>query len=124
MNQAIARAQATLGKFAAALHRPKAKQRDFSLKVKLTDGASFEHVWLADPVVTDTDVSGVINNEIERVSGYEIGQHVTLARDRVSDWMYVDHGVLQGGFTIRVLRDQMSAEERATFDKSMPFTLQ
>jgi uncharacterized protein YegJ (DUF2314 family) len=124
MNAAIARAQATLGQFAAVLAAPKAKQRDFALKVKLTDGTNFEHVWLAHPTVTETKVSGDINNDIERVSGYELGQHVTFGRDRVSDWMYVDHGVLQGGFTIRVLRDQMSSSERAEFDKSVPFKVQ
>lgn len=124
MNAAIAHAQATLDEFAAALQAPKAEQRDFILKVKLTDGTNFEHVWLANPFVTDTRVGGDINNEIERVSGYTLGQHVTFGRDRVSDWMYIDHGLLRGGFTIRVLRDQMSSSERAAFDKSVPFTIQ
>ena len=124
MNAAIAHAQATLDDFAAVLRAPKAKQRDFSLKVKLTDGTNVEHVWLSEPVVTDTQVSGTIGNDVEQVSGYSVGQHVTFDRDQVSDWMYVDHGVLQGGFTILVLRDQMSPSEREAFDKSLPFSIE
>jgi hypothetical protein len=35
--------------------------------------------------------------------------------------MYIDKGVLVGGYTIRVLRDTMSPTDRADFDKSVPF---
>jgi uncharacterized protein YegJ (DUF2314 family) len=37
--------------------------------------------------------------------------------------MYIDKGRLKGGFTIRVMRDKMSAKERADFDKNVPFKL-
>ena len=37
--------------------------------------------------------------------------------------MYVDHGVLVGGYTIRVLRDRLSGVERAEFDRNLPFKI-
>jgi len=38
--------------------------------------------------------------------------------------MYVDSGRLVGGYTIRVMRAQMSPEERAAFDAEMPFRIE
>jgi uncharacterized protein YegJ (DUF2314 family) len=35
--------------------------------------------------------------------------------------MFVENGKLVEGYTLRVLRDSMSASERADFDKSVPF---
>ena len=37
--------------------------------------------------------------------------------------MYVDHGKLVGGYTLRVLRDGLSPAERAEFDRSIPFKI-
>ena len=38
-----------------------------------------------------------------------------------SDWMYVDHGKLVGGYT---LRDRLSPSERPEFDRSVPFKVE
>ncbi|MEN8115199.1 MAG: DUF2314 domain-containing protein [Actinomycetota bacterium] len=124
MNAAISQAQATLDEFAKVLHAPRATQREFWLKVVLTDGRDYKHVWLAEPFVTDTEVGGIICNDVEWVSGHELGQPVTLGRDRLADWVYVDRDVLQGGFTIRVLREKMSGSERAEYDRSVPFRIE
>jgi uncharacterized protein YegJ (DUF2314 family) len=35
--------------------------------------------------------------------------------------MFVENRKLVGGHTLRVLRDAMPADERAEFDKSVPF---
>jgi uncharacterized protein YegJ (DUF2314 family) len=37
--------------------------------------------------------------------------------------MYVENNKLVGGYTIRVLRDGLSASERADFDKEFPFKI-
>jgi uncharacterized protein YegJ (DUF2314 family) len=124
MNAAIAQARASLGEFTAALKAPGDERSDFSLKVRLEDGEKVEHVWLSDPFVTDSEVGGVIGNDVVDVKGYSIGDRVTFDLDHVSDWMYVEDGVLRGGFTIRVLRDEMSAAEREEFDTSLPFTIE
>jgi uncharacterized protein YegJ (DUF2314 family) len=124
MNDAIARAQASLGEFAVALQAPGDERSDFSVKVRLEDEENVEHVLLSEPFVTDTQAGGVIANDVLYVEGYSFGDRVTFDLDHVSDWMYVENGVLQGGFTIRVLRDQMSVAEREEFDASLPFVIE
>ena len=41
----------------------------------------------------------------------------------ITDWMYVDKGILQGGYTIKLIRNRMSKEERAKFDAGFPFKI-
>jgi uncharacterized protein YegJ (DUF2314 family) len=48
---------------------------------------------------------------------------VKTAKNEISDWMYVENKKLIGGYTIRVLRDNMPPEERREFERSVPFTL-
>ena len=38
--------------------------------------------------------------------------------------MYVENRKLVGGYTLRVLRDAVTAAERAEFDKSVPFVVE
>ncbi len=123
MNAAMDEARATLDDFAAQLDSPQPGQRYFSVKARLEDGLIVEHVWLDEPDISGDTVRGYLSNEPLNVTGYEIGQPVTTTRDHVSDWMYVEDDVLQGGFTIRVIRDALSAEERAAFDADLDFVI-
>jgi uncharacterized protein YegJ (DUF2314 family) len=58
------------------------------------------------------------------VSNVKIGDQATVDPESISDWMFVDNGKLVGGYTVRVLRDAMSAAEREEFDKSVPFKIE
>ena len=51
------------------------------------------------------------------------GDAWTCRVDEISDWMYLKNGRLVGGESIRVLRNKMSASERAKFDASAPFKI-
>ena len=42
-----------------------------------------------------------------------------INRNEISDWMYIKNSVLHGGYTIRLLRDRMTEEERKEFDASI-----
>jgi uncharacterized protein YegJ (DUF2314 family) len=53
----------------------------------------------------------------------KLGDEVVLDKSEVSDWMYIDDGLLVGGYTVLELRSQMSEEERKQFDASMPFKI-
>jgi uncharacterized protein YegJ (DUF2314 family) len=113
MGAAIAKARATLPSFRAVLASPPAGAEKFSVKVGFVDDSSErEHIWLGDVKLTETHVSGALNNEPVNVSRLQLGQHVTAPLEDISDWMYVEGGVLRGGFTLRVLLDKMSPEER------------
>ena len=39
----------------------------------------------------------------------------------LTDWMYFEDGKVVGGYTIRVLRTRMNAEDGAEFDRQMQF---
>ena len=38
--------------------------------------------------------------------------------------MFVDKGVLRGGYTIRVIRNRMPKEERNAFDAEFPYKIE
>ena len=68
------------------------------------------------------DFRGIVANEPEMLSKVKVGQSILVPAADVSDWMYVEIGKLVGGYSSRVLRDNLSATERAEFDKSMPYS--
>jgi hypothetical protein len=49
------------------------------------------------------------------------GDHITLSKDHIEDWMYVMEGHVYGGFTIQVLRARMSPAERRAHDGAWGF---
>lgn len=124
MNAAMEKARATLDQFSAALQKPGPKQSDFSLKAKFQEGEKIEHMWINSPIVSGDSIKGKLGNDPDNLKKVRMGMIVTVTRDRVSDWMYVDDGKLVGGYTLRVLRDKMSAKERREFDASVPFKIE
>jgi uncharacterized protein YegJ (DUF2314 family) len=123
MTAAIEKARATVGTFTSALRSPKARQTAFSVKMAFTDPKGTEHMWLSQVSFDGQKFRGTVNNDPMIVSNVRNGQRAAVEPAKISDWMYVDNGKLVGGYTLRVLRDSMSAEERAEFDRSVPFTI-
>jgi uncharacterized protein YegJ (DUF2314 family) len=124
MNAAIEKARSTVNTFIAALNSPKAGQTSFTVKKAFSDGKHTEHMWLSPVTYDGTTFQGVVNNDADMVSNVKIGQKASVGPKEISDWMYVENGKLVGGYTVRVLREAMPANERAEFDKSMPFTIE
>ena len=124
MNAAIDKARSTVKAFIAALNSPKAGQTGFTVKMAFTDRGNTEHMWLTPVAFDGTKFIGTVNNDPEFVKSVKIGQRVTVAPEKISDWMYVQNGRLVGGETLRVLRAAMTPAERADFDKSVPFTVE
>jgi uncharacterized protein YegJ (DUF2314 family) len=123
MNTAMEKARSTVATFITALKSPKAGQSSFSVKMAFTDGGNTEHMWLTPVTFDGTNFQGAVNNEPEKVKTVKLGQRATVARDKISDWMYVENGKLVGGETLRVLRAGLTPAERADFDKSVPFVV-
>jgi uncharacterized protein YegJ (DUF2314 family) len=124
MNAAIDKARATVNTFITALKTPKQNQESFTVKMAFSDRKHTEHMWLADVTFDGVKFHGVVNNDVELVSNVKIGQRASVEPAKISDWMYVEDGKLVGGYTLRVLRDAMSAKERRKFDKSVPFIIE
>ena len=121
MLAAINKARAEFGHFLAALTHPVDGQQSFLVKVGFTEGDQVEHIWLADLDLSGAKPRGVIANEPE-LKRLDFKQSVEFDPRYISDWMYIDHGKLVGGYTTRLLRQRMSPEERKQFDASVPYT--
>jgi len=125
MNAAIKRAGATLPSFKAVVAAPPVNASEIAVKVGFQYGSTDEeHIWLISPSFAGGQVSGLVNNEPVNVTSVKLGQHVSAPEGCISDWMYVQDGVLHGGFTIRVLLERMPAEERERQVKDMGFRLE
>jgi uncharacterized protein YegJ (DUF2314 family) len=120
MNWAMEKSRLTLHYFESCLTSPKEGQQYFSIKVKIEDGQIIEHIWLSDPVFDEEgNLFGTIGNTPIDVRNVKLGQKIGIDRDLVSDWMIVENGRLIGGYTIRVLRENLTGRALADFDKQL-----
>jgi uncharacterized protein YegJ (DUF2314 family) len=76
-----------------------------------------EHFWVGDITYRDGVFYGVVLDPLEDVASIKQGDSVDIAAGEISDWMYLEgeppNGRIVGGFTIRVLRDRATPQERA-----------
>lgn len=121
MGAAIVKAQSTLDQFITALAAPRPNQTFFLIKAKFTAGDAVEHIWVADLVFDGRIFRGVLANDPESIPGLSYKQPVEIQRTDVSDWMYVEDGLLVGGYTSRVLRSRMTPDEKREQDARNPY---
>jgi len=113
MAAAIAKARQTLGDFKTALAAPPPHTERYAVKVGFPYGKDGrEHIWMREPKLSETSVTGKIMNEPVDVTDLKFGQETTAPIQDISDWMYVENGVMRGGYTMRVLLDKMAPEEK------------
>lgn len=113
MTAAIAKARATLEGFKTALGERKPGTERYAVKVGFPYGdGDREHIWVKDPVFAQDKVSGRVMNQPVDVQNIKLGQRVSAPAEDISDWMYVEGGVLRGGYTMRVLLEKMAPDEQ------------
>nr|WP_294782325.1 DUF2314 domain-containing protein [uncultured Flavobacterium sp.] len=115
MNSAILKANETLDDFNKALLDPNADSH--ALKVKFSNAKGIEHMWIGSIVYKDGKYSGILNNKPEYVTEYKSGDKIDVETSQISDWMYLINGKVYGGYTLRVLRDRMSEDERKLLEE-------
>jgi len=123
INGAIVEARSTTAEFISALKSPKFGQRMFSVKVPFTDGKNTEHMWLTNVKFDGQKFHGTLGNAPGTVVGINAGDKISIDREEISDWMFVENGKLVGGFTVRAARNSMSPDERARLERSAPFRI-
>lgn len=117
MNLAMEEARDTIDVFIDALIS--GAYYSVSLKGRFEDGAYIEHMWIENISYENQVFLGTLANEPLDLKNIAYGDNVELEVDHVSDWMIVDEdGKVTGGYTIKVLRNTMSEEDRAEFDES------
>jgi uncharacterized protein YegJ (DUF2314 family) len=124
MNNAIAEARTSFKQFNDAFKSNRSDYSLFALKVMFQDHVGgYEHIWITDLSFRDGEYHGTVGNTPSYTTEVEAGQQITVEAKKISDWMYVEHGKLRGGFTLRVLRNRMSQSERDKFDADLGFKI-
>ena len=124
MGAAMAKARETLPQFISALQLPSPAQSDFTIKVGFTDGGDTEYMWVTPVTYDGTKFNGKLDNQPVQVRNVKHGDPVSVEPARVADWMYVEDGKLVGGYTLRILRDRMTPEQRRKYDESRTFKIE
>jgi uncharacterized protein YegJ (DUF2314 family) len=124
MHEAVQQAQHTLGKFMAALTKPKPGQTGFSVKKRCIEGNTCEHIWLADVHFDGRVLRGKVDNNPVDVKSLRVGQKVTVLPGEISDWMYVENGRLVGGYTVRAYYRNLPADQKQRFAQSVGFRVE
>jgi uncharacterized protein YegJ (DUF2314 family) len=123
MRHAVIEARKTIGKFVAALKHPAQDQDDFEIKKPFIQNGLVEHIWLSDVQFVGNRFQGRVDNQARKIQGLKAGQIVSVNPNEISDWLYVDHGKLVGGYTVRVQYNELSAKEKEQFDHAADFKI-
>ena len=114
MNTAKAKAVASLPTFYRALAAPAADEGEFMIKFDIVPGPEAEFVWANRLDRSSRPMTGILLNTPEHSSA-KPGDRVKIAEADIVDWTYRKSGVMQGGFTNRVLLGRMPADEAAAY---------
>jgi uncharacterized protein YegJ (DUF2314 family) len=127
MVAAISEAQRTFGQYRDELQREARRSvplvEDNGVKVFFpnpNDPRSGEHMWVNDVEFRDEEMRGTLQNDAGWLPGLSAGARVTFTADRVSDWFFVVHGVVHGGYTIKVVLGRLTPEEFALYRDDSP----
>jgi uncharacterized protein YegJ (DUF2314 family) len=123
MHHAVTEARKTVGEFIAALEHPAPGQQDFEIKKPFIQNGQVEHIWLSDVQFVSNRFQGRVDNQPRKIQGLKLGQLVSVNPKEISDWLYVDHGKLVGGYTVRVQYHELSAKEKQEFDRAADFKI-
>lgn len=117
MNTAIEKAKQTIDSFDYAFKNNSRVFTFFGLKKKFEENGNVEHIWIGNiQKIESGKYIGVIDNLPEKIKSVKLGDTVQIEKKEISDWMYIKKSELHGGYTIRLLRERMTEEERKKFD--------
>lgn len=117
MNAAIEKSRHTITEFDKAFISKNSAYGSYSLKTKFNTQDGGEHIWVSNLTAKDGNYFGVVDNLPESTTDVELGDTIRIDKATISDWMFLEGQRLHGGYTIRLLRDRMSPDERKDFDQ-------
>jgi len=123
MERAIRKAKATQREFVQALQNSDPNTTGFAIKKPFPTEDTDEHIWLTDVSWDGRRFSARVNNAPVETKAVKLGDTVKVSPKELSDWMYIENGVLKGGYTIRVLHYQSSPEKQKEFLQQVPFSI-
>ncbi|MAQ17966.1 MAG: hypothetical protein CMN30_24610 [Sandaracinus sp.] len=92
-----------------------------AVKMALSDDGDLEspdveHMWVREVGFDGRSVVGVLLNQPRGLRSVKAGDVVQQPFARVEDWLYAIEGKAYGAFTVNLMRQSMSPEERAQHD--------
>jgi len=124
MNHAIMSAIQTLDSFKVALLSKNKDYKYFALKSRFITPNGSEHIWLKNIILKDKKYVGIVANLPESISDVKLGDTISILKNNITDWMYLDNKKLRGGFTIRLLRKRMTEPDKKQFDAHSGFSIE
>lgn len=124
MEAARKKGRATVDRFFQAVDDKKPSRERFNLKIALRSNAQLEHIWLDEISAPEGgDVSGVLLNQPFYSSAHRQGDRISVARDDIVDWSYIEDGYLIGGFTLRVMFEQYPEAQRGELQENLGYKI-
>ena len=74
---------------------------DYSVKIRIEDGADVEYFWLENTRWDNGSFRGTLGNEPTRVRNVAYGQQLTITPEQIVDWYYMWEGKMRGNYTLR-----------------------
>jgi len=118
MNGAIANAQKTFTTdFHQALLSKNPNFSNFTVKQRFdTSDGGGEHIWIGNITFDHGKYHGIVHNDPVEPLDIKLGDKVVVNVENLSDWMYYDKNIVKGAYTVKVLRKNMSEEEKEQMD--------
>lgn len=115
MSVAIAEARRWLPDFLAAFGvGPANEWPSYSLKVGLPDATGgTEHIWVDSLRFEGYTLVGALANHPVNLPGMSLGSRIAIDQAQVSDWMIVRGDRAYGGYTLRVMLEDLPQAEAA-----------
>lgn len=125
MNNAIEQSISSFEEFKKVFKQQNEGDESFAIKMRFdTPDGGGEHIWIGDIFLKDEAFYGTVNNTPYNTKEVKLGDSIKIDLDRLSDWMYLSKGVLKGGNTLRVMRDQLSEAKKKDFDEFVGFIIE
>ncbi|KAF2517013.1 DUF2314 domain-containing protein [Flavobacterium foetidum] len=75
-----------------------------------------EHMWINDINFDGENIYGILINDPGELTNVQNGDEIAIPINQISDWLFATQGKTYGGFTIQVMRSEMSEAEREEHD--------
>lgn len=117
MNNAVDLAKRTFPEFEKAILSDNLDYSNFTLKQRFaTDDGNGEHIWIREIEYEDGRYFGIVDNVPVSLKQIQVEDTIEVSKKDISDWMYYDKNIVKGAYTVKVLRKQMSPEEKRIMD--------
>ena len=123
VKEAIKEAKKGISGFYKVFDEQDPKNYNYSIKMAFNDFKKTEHIWLDNLKYENGTLYGFVANSPKHVPHIKNGDKIPIEGDKIVDWMYLRNDYLQGGYTIKALRKNMTAKQKKAFDTKVGFKI-